>query len=202
MELSVSPPDISFSCVLWESKATELVQARATFGNPHHPLVMCMPGSSTARGDGRHTQMPDLVADLVRHQVNVIAATGGDSAPLAAKAATKTIPIIFNSASDPIKIGLVESLSRPGGNLTGVSRISVQLLPNAWSFLLRSPPMQSWLGFCSTPIPNQRAWDQGCRDCRACARASDTGVSSKQRSNRVGVCRHESDEHRRALDRQ
>src|SRR6266566_864006 len=66
-------------------------------------------------------RLPALVADLVRRKVVVIAATGGPPAALAAKAATTTIPIVFTSGADPIALGLVASLNRPGGNITGVS---------------------------------------------------------------------------------
>jgi putative ABC transport system substrate-binding protein len=70
---------------------------------------------------GHYDQMPELAADLVRKKVAVIVASGGDPSPQIAKAATQTIPIVFGMFGDPVKEGLVDSLSRPGSNATGVT---------------------------------------------------------------------------------
>jgi len=85
--------------------------------------------------EGQHNRLSALAADLVGRQVAVIVAPGGAPAALAAKSATTTIPIVFEMGADPIAIGLVGSLSRPGGNLTGVTSLSVEVTPKRLEFL-------------------------------------------------------------------
>jgi putative ABC transport system substrate-binding protein len=80
-------------------------------------------GVESRWADGHYDRLPSLAAELVAHKVSVIVADSVPSA-FAAKAATKTIPIVFLSGADPVKLGLVESLSRPNSNLTGVSIFS------------------------------------------------------------------------------
>ena len=84
--------------------------------------------------DGHYDRLPALAADLVRRRVDVIAATGGPAA-LAAKASSVTIPIVFRIAADPIASGLVASLSRPGGNVTGVTSLNLEVGPKRLEFL-------------------------------------------------------------------
>src|ERR1700730_18118165 len=80
--------------------------------------------------DNQHDRLPALAADLIRRQMTVIVAAVIPAA-LAAKAATVTVPIVFEIAADPVEVGLIASLNRPGGNLTGVTTLNVELAPGA-----------------------------------------------------------------------
>jgi len=90
--------------------------------------------------EGYADRLPVLAADLVARKVDVIVTEGGDASSLAAKSATSTIPIVFHSSSNPVAIGLVASFARPGGNLTGVSLMSAELIPKLLEQLLELVP--------------------------------------------------------------
>jgi putative ABC transport system substrate-binding protein len=90
--------------------------------------------------EGHYDRLPALVADLVRRQVAVIATNGGVPSPLAARAATGTIPIVFAMGADPIKSGLIASLNRPAGNITGVSILNAEVGPKRLQLLHELAP--------------------------------------------------------------
>jgi len=100
--------------------------------------------------DSQNDRLPGLAADLVRRRPTVIFATPGTAA-LAAKAATTTIPIVFTSGVDPVNYGLVASLSRPGGNLTGASSLTVELTPKRLELLHQLVPMATTIAFLINP---------------------------------------------------
>jgi putative tryptophan/tyrosine transport system substrate-binding protein len=96
-------------------------------------------------------RLPEMAAELARRQVGLIAASGGDQAAKAAKAATTTIPIVATIAFDPVESGLVTSMNRPGGNITGVSLFSTALVAKRVELLHDIAPSASVIGFLANP---------------------------------------------------
>jgi putative ABC transport system substrate-binding protein len=103
------------------------------------------------RGSDQYGQLPTLVAEFVRRQVAVIFTIGSPNAALAAKAATTTIPIVFANSGDPVELGLVASMNRPGGNVTGVTFFAGTLVPKRLEILLELVPNATTIGFLSNP---------------------------------------------------
>ena len=106
---------------------------------------------------GQYNRLPEMVADLLRHRVAVIAATAGLPSALAAKAATETIPILFVIGADPVQVGLVSSLGRPGGNATGVSVFTTELAQKRLELLHQTVPSATTIA----QLVNPRSYDSG-----------------------------------------
>ena len=101
--------------------------------------------------DGQYERLPALAADLVRRHVNVIVAGPGIPAALAAKSATTTIPIVFQSGADPVEAGLVANLAQPGGNMTGVTNLDAKLGPKQLEILHELMPMATSIALLVNP---------------------------------------------------
>ena len=120
-------------------------------------------------GEGRDDRLPALVADLVGRNVDVIVAAGGAPLALAAKSATSTLPIVFTGVGDPVALGLVASLARPGGNVTGFSLLSVELTPKRLELVSELVP---WAGVIGLLVnPNNPQTEGVVRDVQEAARA-------------------------------
>jgi putative tryptophan/tyrosine transport system substrate-binding protein len=105
--------------------------------------------------EGQNDRLGPLAAELVGRQVTVIVTPGSTPAALAAKAATTTIPIVFEVASDPVELGLVTSLARPGGNITGVTSLNAEVGPKRLELLHELVPTASVVGLLVNPTnPN------------------------------------------------
>ena len=121
--------------------------------------------------EGKYDRMPALAGDLVTHKINVIVAGGGSPSALAAKGATSTIPIVFANVGNPVEQGLVASLARPGGNLTGISILLGELTQKRIELLTELVPQARMIGLLINPNnpinetttadPQEAAWAKG-----------------------------------------
>jgi ABC-type uncharacterized transport system substrate-binding protein len=118
--------------------------------------------------EGGNERLPSLVADLVQRKVNVIAATSTPAA-IVAKAATTTIPIVFTTADDPVRLGLVASLNRPGGNVTGATQATVEVAPKQLQLLHELVPTANVMALLVNPASPTLA-DSSTRALQAAAR--------------------------------
>jgi len=118
--------------------------------------------------EGRDNRLPELAADLVDRKVDLIVASGSPIAVLAAKSATSTIPIVFPAISDPVAVGLVASLARPGGNVTGFSPFQYEMMPKRLELLTELVPQARVIALLVTP--NEPRTEGLVRDMQEAAR--------------------------------
>jgi putative ABC transport system substrate-binding protein len=131
--------------------------------------------------NGQYDKLPELASELVRIPVDVLAAPGGDIAGMAAKGATSSIPIVFMVGRDPTKSHLVESLSRPGGNATGVNILTLELAAKRMELLRDLLPARGPIGVLVNPtMRTQKAMPM------MCARPP-AGSRRQRRSSRQGI---------------
>ena len=131
--------------------------------------------------ENQYDRLPALAADLIRRQVTVIATPGSTPAALAAKKVTTTIPIVFSSGSDPVKLGLVASLSRPGGNVTGMSFLTSLLVTKQFDLLHELVPATKMIGLLVNPnFPDTEAIT---RDAQVAAEARGQKLVVAKASN-------------------
>src|SRR6516165_5557862 len=104
------------------------------------------------RAEDQNERLPALAADLVGRQVSLILAAGSPDSALAAKSATTSIPIVFDTSADPVQIGLVSSLNRPGGNVTGVTNVSAELEAKRLGLLRELVPSATSMAVLVNPI--------------------------------------------------
>jgi putative tryptophan/tyrosine transport system substrate-binding protein len=119
--------------------------------------------------EGRYDRLPALAADLVDSKVELIATSGGTSPALAAKSATLTIPIVFETGADPVERGLVASLARPGGNLTGFAILTAELMPKRFELLTEMVPQAKMIALLANP--NNLSAERMMRDVQEAADA-------------------------------
>ena len=126
--------------------------------------------------------MPELATDLTRHQVAVIAAPAGAQAALAAKAATATIPILFILAEDPVRLGLVSSLARPSGNMTGINFLTAELTAKRLELLHEFVPKAARVAVLVNPADAMRT-EVTLRDLQDAARSIGIQIKNPQREH-------------------
>jgi ABC-type uncharacterized transport system substrate-binding protein len=134
--------------------------------------------------EGRYDRYPEMVADLIRRKVSVIATGASGPAAFAAKAATSSIPIVFGVGEDPVRLGLVASLARPGGNVTGVNFFTAEVAAKRLGLLRELAPRTTRVAVLVNPA-NAASAESTARDVRAAAPALGLQV---QMLNAATVC--------------
>ena len=133
--------------------------------------------------NGQYDRLPGMVDDLVRRQVSVI--TANTPANVMVKTATSTIPLVFTTGGDPVQLGLVQSLSRPGGNVTGVSQLNVGLVPKRLELAHELMPAATAMAILLNPKDAPRA-ETVLRDVQAAASSARIAASHPARQHRCG----------------
>jgi putative ABC transport system substrate-binding protein len=174
MRAQAQQPAIPVIGFLWSTAAAPVVSAVIAFRQGLKEAGY-VEGQNVAiefrYADSQIDRLPALAADLVRRQVSVIFAGGGGVTARTAKAATSTIPIVFVNGEDPVKVGLVPSLSRPGGNLTGVSFFTIELGPKRLELLRELVPSAKIIALLVNPSSANADNEAGAAAVQAVIRA-------------------------------
>jgi putative ABC transport system substrate-binding protein len=137
--------------------------------------------------EDQYDRLPVLAADLVRRRVSVITTGSATLAALAAKAATSTIPIIFLTGADPIQLGLVATLNRPGGNLTGVTTLNTEITPKRLQVLRELLPTSTIMAVLVNPINTPATVETEVRQVQAVAHTLGLQIEVLQASTDGGL---------------
>jgi putative tryptophan/tyrosine transport system substrate-binding protein len=132
--------------------------------------------------EGQYNRSPELAADLIRHHVNVIVTLFTNTAALAAEATTSAIPIVFSVGDDPVKLGLVSSLSRPGNNVTGINFFSSEVTAKRLGLLHELLPKAARIGVLINPT-NAAITERTVKDVNAAAEALGLQIEVLNASN-------------------
>jgi putative tryptophan/tyrosine transport system substrate-binding protein len=135
--------------------------------------------------DGEYERLPEFATDLVRRKVDVIAATGGEPSPQAAKAATQTIPIVFTANGDPVKEGLVASVNMPGGNVTGFTIFGPAVVTKRVDLMHELVPQAGVIGYLMNP--NHPSGEIEMRAAETAARSLGKKMSVFKASNEADL---------------
>ena len=130
---------------------------------------------------GQYDRLPTLAAELVGKPVSVLVSTGGTVSALAAKASTRTIPVVFTTADDPVKVGLVDSLNRPGRNVTGITTSFIETASKRIGLLRELLPKASTVAFVVNPTSPAATTESS--EVRAAARAIGLHIELLSASN-------------------